>query len=110
RASLLTALITRAIKVFAICMDELHNDATTLHMQGEYSSSVGDSPRAPRVRFGHAKERPDLAQLIYLLTVSSDGYVPITYRLCDGNTSEDPTHVATWELCCVLAGTTMFLY
>jgi transposase len=87
RAPMLTALMTKAIKVFAICMDELHNDATTLHMQGEYSSSVGDSPRAPQVRFGHAKERPDLAQLIYLLTVSFDGYVPITYRLCDGNTS-----------------------
>ena len=110
RASMLTALMTKTIKVFAISLDELHNDATTLHMQGEYSSSVGDSPRAPRVRFGHAKERPDLAQLIYLLTVSSDGYVPITYRLCDGNTSEDPTHIATWESCCVLAGTTMFLY
>ena len=110
RASMLTALMTTAIKVFAISMDELHNDATTLHMQGEYSTSVGDSPRAPRVRFGHAKERPDLAQLIYLLTVSADGYVPITYRLCDGNTSEDPTHIATWESCCVLTGTTAFLY
>jgi len=102
--------MTKAIRVFAIAMDELHNDATTLHMQGEYSSLVGDSPRAPRVRFGHAKERPDLAQLIYLLTVSADGYVPITYRLCDGNTSEDPTHIATWESCCLLAGTTAFLY
>jgi hypothetical protein len=110
RASMLTALMTKTIKVFAISMGELHNDATTLHMQGEYSSSTGDSPRAPQVRFGHAKERPDLAQLIYLLTVSSDGYVPITYRLCDGNTPEDPTHIATLESCCVLAGTTALLY
>ncbi|MDA8302619.1 MAG: IS1634 family transposase [Actinomycetota bacterium] len=110
RASMLTALMTKAIEVFTISLDELHNDATTLHMQGEYASSVGDSSRAPRVRFGHAKERPDLAQLIYLLTVSSDGYVPITYRLADGNTSEDPTHIPTWESCCVLAGTTSFLY
>jgi len=110
RASMLTALMTKAIEVFAISLDELHNDATTLHMQGEYSSSVGDSPRAPRVRFGHAKERPDLAQLVYLLTVSADGNVPITYRLANGNTSEDPTHIATWGSCCVLAGTTTFLY
>jgi len=71
---------------------------------------VGDSPGAPRVRFGHAKERPDLAQLIFLLTVSADGYVPITYRLCDGNTPEDPTHIETWNSCCVLAGCTTFLY
>ena len=110
RASMLTALMTNAISAFAIALDELHNDATTLHMQGDYSSSTGDSPRAPRVRFGHAKERPDLAQLIYLLTVSADGYVPITYRLADGNTPEDPTHIATWESCCVLAGRRDFLY
>ena len=58
RASMLTALMTKAIETFALSLDELHNDATTLHMQGEYSSAAGDSPRAPRVRFGHAKERP----------------------------------------------------
>jgi len=42
--------------------------------------------------------------------VSADGYVPITYRLADANTSEGPAHIATWESCCVLAGTTTFLY
>lgn len=110
RASMLTRLMTSAITTFRICLDELHNDATTLSMQGAYSSATGDSPAAPRVRFGHAKERPDLAQLIYLLTVSGDGYVPITYRLADGNTPEDPTHISTWKSCCVLAGRSDFLY
>jgi hypothetical protein len=42
--------------------------------------------------------------------VSADGNVPITYRLADGNTPEDPTHIATWRSCCVLAGRTDFLY
>ncbi len=110
RASMLTKLMCQAIKTFQVSLDELHNDATTLSMQGKYSSSTGSSSTAPRVRFGHAKERPDLAQLIYLLTVSADGNVPITYRLADGNTSEDPTHIATWQSCCVLAGRTDFLY
>ena len=110
RASMLTKLTCQAISVFEISCDELHNDATTLSMQGDYDTSVGDSKRAPRVRFGHAKERPDLAQLIWLLTISSDGNVPITYRLADGNTPEDPTHIATWTICCVLAGCTTFLY
>lgn len=63
---MLTALMTKAIKVFAISLDGLHNDATTLHMPGEYSSSVGDSLRGSRVRFGHAKGCVDLAQLICL--------------------------------------------
>jgi transposase len=110
RASMLTRLMCQAIRRFEISTDELHNDATTLSAQGEYSSVIGDSPRAPRVRFGHAKERPDLAQLIYLLTVSADGNVPITYRLADGNTPEDPTHIATWTACAALAGRTDFLY
>ncbi len=110
RASMLTKLMCEAISTFQIALDELHNDATTLSMQGAYSSCVGDSPTAPRVRFGHAKERPDLAQLIWLLTISSDHNVPITYRLADGNTSEDPTHVETWKSCCVLAGRTTVLY
>lgn len=110
RATMLTALMTGVIKTFSIATDELHNDATTLSMQGEYTSLTGDSPRAPRVRFGHAKERPDLAQLIWLLTVSADGNVPITYRLADGNTAEDKTHIGTWEECCTLAGSKGFLY
>jgi len=110
RASMLTKLMCQAISTFEISLDELHNDATTLSMQGAYSSPTGDSPVAPRVRFGHAKERPDLAQLIWLLTISSDGNVPITYRLADGNTPEDPTHIETWKSCCVLAGRTTFLY
>lgn len=62
------------------------------------------------MRFGHAKERPDLAQLIWLLTITPDGNVPITYRLADGNTPEDPTQIETWNSCCVLAGRTTFLY
>ena len=110
RASMLTKVMTDVIETFELATDELHNDATTLSMQGEYSSFTGASPRAPQVRFGHAKERPDLAQLIYLLTVSADGYVPITFRLADGNTPEDPTHIPTWESCCVLAGRSSFLY
>lgn len=110
RASMLTKCMCQAISSFEISLDELHNDATTLSMQGAYNSPTGDSPRAPRVRFGHAKERPDLPQLIWLLTISSDGNVQITYRLADGNTPEDPTHVDTWKSCCVLAGTTTFLY
>ena len=110
RASMLTKLMCQTIETFEISLDELHNDATTISMQGEYSSPTGDSSTAPRVRFGHAKERPDLAQLIYLLTVSADGYVPITYRLADGNTPEDPTHIPTWQSCCLLAGRSDFLY
>jgi transposase len=110
RASMLTALMTGVITTFSIATDELHNDATTLSLHGAYANGTGASARAPLVTFGHAKERPDLAQLIWLLTVSADGNVPITYRMADGNTSEDKTHIATWEECCTLANSRSFLY
>lgn len=62
RASMLTKLMCAAIETFDISVEELHNDATTLHMQGQYSSLTGDSPRATRVRFGHAK-KPQICRL-----------------------------------------------
>jgi transposase len=110
RASMLTALMTGMIKTFGIATDELHNDATTLSLHGAYEGGIGASPRAPLVAFGHAKERPDLAQLIWLLTVSADGHVPITYRMANGNTAEDKTHISTWEECCKLANSKTYLY
>lgn len=98
------------IKTFHVSFNELHNDATTLSMQDEYFSTTGNPSTAPPMLFGQAKERPDLAQLIYLLTVSADGYVPITYRLANDNTPEDPTPIATWQSCCELAGRIDLLY
>ena len=55
-------------------------------------------------------DRPDLKQLVWILTVSNDGAVPITYRLADGNTSDDPTHIPTWDGLTDLLGRTDFLY
>jgi len=34
---------------------------------------------------------------VWILTVSADGAVPLAYRLADGNISDDPTHVPTWD-------------
>ncbi len=54
--------------------------------------------------------REDLKQLVWILTVSADGAVPLAYRLADGNTSDDPTHVPTWDGLVGLLGRTDFLY
>src|SRR5680860_1283551 len=65
----------------------------------------------PVITHGHSKDhRPDLKQLVWILTVSADGAVPITYRLADGNTSDDPTHVPTWDELVNLLGRSDFLY
>ncbi|MGH3265151.1 MAG: hypothetical protein ACRDNS_24520 [Trebonia sp.] len=45
-----------------------------------------------------------------VLTVTADGALPIAHRLCDGNTTDDQTHIATWEQLCRLVGRSDFLY
>lgn len=45
-----------------------------------------------------------------MLTVSADGSVPLAHRLADGNTSDDRTHVPTWDGLVALLGRPDFLY
>ena len=64
----------------------------------------------PAITYGHSKDRlPDLKQLVYILTVTADGAVPVLYRLADGNTCDDPTHVPTWDDLAALTGRTDFV-
>ena len=101
RASLLTELMLGVVAEFGVDTGELHNDSTSISVPG----STGTRPvrRAagkptPQITFGHSKDhRPDLKQLVLILTVAADGAVPIAYRLADGNTTDDPTHVPTWD-------------
>jgi len=65
----------------------------------------------PAVTFGHNKDhRPDLKQLVWILTVCADGAVPIAYRVEAGNTNDDITHVPTWDELVALVGRADFLY
>lgn len=114
RASMLSALMARVIDRFDLDLDELHNDSTSIKLSGAYATADGSRHRGkptPAVRHGHSKDhRPDLKQLVWILTVSADGAVPVCFRLADGNTADDPTHVPTWEQLCRLAGRSDFLY
>ena len=83
-------------------------------MSGVYRDATG-APRGgkptPVITFGHSKDhRPDLKQLVWILTVAADGAVPIAYRLADGNTTDDPTHIPTWDELVALLGRVDFLY
>jgi hypothetical protein len=114
RASLLTELILGVIAEFGVDTAELHNDSTSISVSGVYRDATG-TPRGgkptPVVTFGHSKDhRPDLKQLVWILTVAADGAVPIAYRLADGNTTDDPTHVPTWDGLVALLGRADFLY
>lgn len=114
RASLLTELILAVVAEFGVEVAELHNDSTSVSVSGVYRDATG-TPRGgkatPVITFGHSKDhRPDLKQLVWILTVAADGAVPIAYRLADGNTNDDPTHVPTWDGLVNLLGRTDFLY
>jgi transposase len=63
------------------------------------------------ITWGHNKDhRPDLKQLLYILTITSDGGVPVHFRAASGNVTDDTTHCDTWDLLCQLAGRKDFLY
>jgi transposase len=114
RASLLTAVVLRAVSEFAVDTTQLHNDSTSISVHGNYRAAGGTvrggKPTAA-ITFGHSKDhRPDLKQLVWILTVASDGAVPLAYRLADGNTSDDPTHIPTWDGLVALLGTADFMY
>ncbi len=114
RAALLTEIVLRTIREFGVELDQLHNDSTTLTLRGEYRHAQGREVRGQPtlvVTYGHNKDhRPDLKQLLFVLTVSADGAVPIHYRALDGNTNDATTHIETWETLCRLAGRPDFLY
>ena len=115
RASLLTSVIVEAIREFRLDLSELHNDSMSVTFSGEYPDATGGLLRgkltvALRRSVNNKEHRPDLKQLLWILTVTSDGAVPIHYKLANGNTEDSTTHRATWDTLRELAGTPGFLY
>ena len=113
-ASLLTRLALRAIDRFGLDTSQLHNDSTSITFAGAYAEATG-APRGgkptPAITYGHNKDhRPDLKQLVWVLTVTADGAVPVSCRVTDGNTVDDATHIDTWDGLAAMLGRTDFLY
>jgi transposase len=113
--SLTLAVVAHAVREFAVDLDELHNDSTTVTFHGDYEAA--DQQRTLRgklrlaITHGHNKDhRPDLKQLLYILTVSRDGAVPVHFRVDHGNATDDRSHIDTWKTLCELIGRRDFLY
>lgn len=112
-ATLLTALVTRVVKEFDLDVSQLHNDSTTVTFSGGYEGQEDpeQKDRPPLITFGFNKDhRPDLKQLVYALTITADGAVPVHYKTYDGNITDDQTHIDTWETVRKIAGVPSFLY
>ncbi len=114
-ASLTLSVVAHAVREFAVELDELHNDSTTVTFHGAYEEAAEETTRrgkpTPAITWGHNKDhRPDLKQLLFILTVARDGAVPVQFRVQSGNVADDTTHRDTWDLLCQLAGRRDFLY
>ena len=114
-ADLVLDVVRNVITEFGLRLDELHNDSTTVSFFGAYDQAAEEGQRRGRktlaVTFGHSKDhRPDLKQLLYILTVTEDGGVPIYFTSDSGNVADDTTHRATWDLLRELTGRPDFLY
>jgi transposase len=114
RGALITELVVLMAEVFGVSFDELHNDSTTIRFCGQYREAKGRSIRgklAPFITYGHSKDhRPDLKQLLFIMTTSGDGSVPVQFRCEAGNCNDSRTHEETWDALCKVTGDTGFLY
>lgn len=108
RHSLMTEVSSNAIRVHKLLTDEIHNDSTSVTFIGEYATP---DPEAVKLKHGHNKDfRPDCKQVVFGLNITADGHVPISYKLFDGNTTDDVTHIPNWNGLRSLLGKEDFIY
>lgn len=112
---LILEVVRHVVGEFQLRLDELHNDSTSISFYGQYPDAAQVGKRRGRptaaITWGFSKDhRPDLKQLLYILTITDDGGVPVYFTTASGNTSDDQTHCGTWDLLCQLVGRPDFLY
>ena len=108
RASMMTDIVIMVVKLFDINLDRIHNDSTTIKAFGKI---LGKTITGLELKRGKSKDhRPDLKQLVFSLSVSSDGAVPVHYKCYSGNRTDDTTHIETWNLLCKIVSDPGFIY
>lgn len=121
-SELVLAVVRQVVEEFGVQLEELHNDSTTISFFGNYADAQQEGLMqpataglrqlaTPAITWGHSKDhRPDLKQLLYILTVTEDGGIPLYFQTSSGNVVDDQTHQATWELLRKLVGRPDFVY
>ncbi len=108
RASMMTDIVLSMIKFTGIDLSRVHNDSTTVKAYGKIP---GKTRIGLKLAQGHSKDhRPDLKQIVYSLSVSADGAVPVHYKTYAGNRTDDTTHIETWNTLHEIIGRPSFLY
>ena len=87
---------------FEISSKSSHLDSSSLHVHGEYNTSLPDvvidningenqikTPQAIEITYGYSRDhRPDLKQFIIELISSGDGDIPMFFETASGNQSD----------------------
>ena len=108
RASLLTQIVVEMIQNFSIDLSRIHNDSTTVKACGKMK---GITSTGFHLANGKSKDhRPDLKQLLFTLSISSDGAVPIHFKTYPGNRTDDTTHIETWDTLRSIISNPNFMY
>ena len=108
RASLLTGAILQAVKADGVELSQIHQDTTSVKLTGAYRKQ---QRRAVQLVRGFSKDhRPDLRQLVYELSVTHDGAIPVLFKAHDGNRTDDSLHWDNWQTLRGLIGRSDFLY
>jgi len=115
-SQLLLDVVRQAIDEFGLDLSELHNDSTSISLYGAYEDAITEQCHDGKnttsaITWGFSKDhRPDLKQLLFILTVTDDGGVPVFFNSASGNVVDDQTHRQTWDTMKQLVGSSDFLY
>ncbi|MBN2257240.1 MAG: DUF4277 domain-containing protein, partial [Anaerolineaceae bacterium] len=111
RAALIGAVTVKAINTFAIDTGRIHNDSTSIKLFGDYTDYEDVENAAKPAHSKNSKDhRPDLKQVVFSLSVSGDGAVPLYFKVWDGNKTDDTTHLSNWMSLRSLVGHANFIY
>ena len=97
-------IVLQVIEKYKIILSSLHLDSTSLHLHGEYNTSLADvskselnslddreikTPQPIEIKYGYSRDhRPDLKQFIIDIICSADGDIPVFFKSASGNTSD----------------------
>ena len=96
-SELFLTIVLAIVNKYKVSTKYSHLDSTSLHLHGEYNSSLNDENKELEIikenpiiiKQGYSRDhRPDLKQCILDLIVSSDGDIPLYFRGGSGNESD----------------------
>nr|NIT77160.1 IS1634 family transposase [Thermoplasmata archaeon]NIY03531.1 IS1634 family transposase [Thermoplasmata archaeon] len=94
---LLTRVILQAVREYRVRLKEIHNDTTTVTFSGRYARQKFQVGTIFLRRGKNKDHRPDLKQLVFSVSTSADGDIPVHYRAFAGNTNDDQIHTEIWS-------------